>query len=214
MSLPCPGRRGEGRETAFSQPHTMHGLSDVLSSFRHPHTPAPRSSYPVQGPDRLGCSGGWEVSGRPSLTHTRSPPREWWHTCAGEPGWHPEATTALPPGRTPAILSVLPGEWASASRTARAPALDPAREGTSGLGRLRVKGCVRWGLCPPAFLAPHGAALGGTEPWKGHHPPLSLGKGVPQATETQQHVVSGLGGDGHRAGHRLRVPDHLPRPQA
>ncbi|XP_040311460.1 small G protein signaling modulator 2 isoform X7 [Herpailurus yagouaroundi] len=94
--------------------------------------------------------------------------RERRHTRAGEPGWHPEAATALPTGRTPAVLSVLPGEWTSAPRTAGAPALDPAGEGES----------------------------------------------VPQATETQQHADCGCGGDGHREGHRLRVPDHLPRPQA
>lgn len=94
--------------------------------------------------------------GGPGLTRPCSPYRERRHACAGEPGWHPEATAALPTGRTPAVLSVLPGEWASASRTARAPALDPAGEGTSGLGRLWMRRCVRWVLCPPLFLSPHG----------------------------------------------------------
>ncbi|TKC47274.1 hypothetical protein EI555_006461 [Monodon monoceros] len=70
------------------------------------------------------------------LTGPHSPPRERRHPCAGEPGWHPEATTALPAGGPPAVLPVLPGERASASRTAGAPTLDPAGEGTSGLGRL------------------------------------------------------------------------------
>jgi hypothetical protein len=60
-----------------------------------------------------------EVSRRApaSFAHIH-PPRERWHTRAGEPGRHPEAATALPTGRTPAVLSVLSGEWAAASRTA------------------------------------------------------------------------------------------------
>ncbi|XP_011522412.1 small G protein signaling modulator 2 isoform X19 [Homo sapiens] len=105
---------------------------------------------------------------QPGRVHPLPPAKERWHACAGEPGWHPEAAAAFPTGRTPAVLSVLSGEWAAASGTARAPAVDPAREGES----------------------------------------------VPQATETKQHSLRGYGGDGHGAGHRLCVPDHLPRPQA
>lgn len=45
---------------------------------------------------------------------------QWWHSCPGEPGWHPEATPAFPPWRALAAVPVLPGErppapWAAGS---------------------------------------------------------------------------------------------------
>lgn len=145
-----------------------------------PHCPTQQGSCPC----------GLELVAQGSqacLTCPRSPCRERRHTRACEPGWHPEATTALPTGRTPAVFSVLPGEWASTSRTAGAPTLGPTGEGTSGPGRLWVKGCVWWILCPPAFLSPHaflGAALGG--PWirlcpgQADHPLPPQGKVFPK----------------------------------
>lgn len=50
---------------------------------------------------------------------------------AGEPGWDPEASAALPPGGAPARLPVLPGERAPAPGPAGAPALVPAGQGTA-----------------------------------------------------------------------------------
>lgn len=155
VSFPCPGHRGEQGETTFWS-HAVHNPLDVLSSC-HPHTLAPLSSYQAWVLAKWAAVTARRSGGPASLTHVQPPaPRERWHTRTGEPGWHPEATAALPPGRTPAVLFVLPGERTSASRTARAPALDPAGEGISGLGRLEVKGCVRWVLCPPPALSPHG----------------------------------------------------------
>lgn len=55
--------------------------------------------------------------------------RQRWHGCPGEPGWHPEATSALPPWRALAAVPVLPGERPPAPRAAGSTPLVTAGKG-------------------------------------------------------------------------------------
>lgn len=71
---------------------------------------------------------------------------------AGEPGWDPEASAALPPGGAPARLPVLPGERAPAPGPAGAPALVPAGQGTAACAEPLAAAAL--GVC-----APQGQAL-------------------------------------------------------
>lgn len=55
---------------------------------------------------------------------------------AGESGWDPEASAALPPRRAPPRLPVLSGKWAPALWPAGAPAVVPAGQGTASSWEL------------------------------------------------------------------------------
>lgn len=55
---------------------------------------------------------------------------------AGESGWDPEASAALPPRRAPPRLPVLSGKWAPAPWPAGAPTVVPAGQGTASSGEL------------------------------------------------------------------------------
>ena len=57
------------------------------------------------------------------------PSGQWWDSGSGESGWDPEASTAVPPGRTPAPVPDLPGDGLAATRTTGSPALVPEGKG-------------------------------------------------------------------------------------